>query len=125
MMTLSTGTPSEIKKVVSTTSCFQRSGADILQVSDHQAQKFPLYEQLSAENGLTYVLQEWPPLLIPPYLERLACLVANLCLGNVLPKKATPPCLAATLDVPPSYRIAELPMSSGHFNDLALLSDAF
>jgi hypothetical protein len=52
MMTLSTGTPSEIKKVVSTTSCFQRSEADILQVSDHQAQKFLLYEQLSAESGL-------------------------------------------------------------------------
>jgi hypothetical protein len=45
--------PSEIKRVVSTTSDFQRTGADIPQVSDNQQQDFALYEQLTAENGLT------------------------------------------------------------------------
>jgi len=44
--------PSEIKRAVSTTSDFQRTGADILQVSDNQQQNFRLYEQLTAENGL-------------------------------------------------------------------------
>jgi hypothetical protein len=44
--------PSEIKRVVSTTSDFQRTGADIPQVSDNQQQNFALYEQLTAENGL-------------------------------------------------------------------------
>ncbi len=44
--------PSEIKRVVSTTSDFQRTGANIPQVSDNQQQDFALYEQLTAENGL-------------------------------------------------------------------------
>jgi len=43
---------SEIKRVVSTTSEFQRTGADIPQVSDNQQQNFALYEQLTAENEL-------------------------------------------------------------------------
>jgi len=44
--------PPEIKRVVSTTSEFQRTGVDILQVSPNHQQKFALYEQLTAENGL-------------------------------------------------------------------------
>src|SRR5208337_2142177 len=43
---------SEIKRVVSTTSEFQRTGADILQVSDNHQANFALYEQLTTENGL-------------------------------------------------------------------------
>jgi len=46
--------PSEIKQVVSTTSYFQRTRADILKVSDNHQQNFALYEQLTAENGLGY-----------------------------------------------------------------------
>jgi hypothetical protein len=44
--------PPEIKRVVSTTSYFQITGVDILQVSANHQQKFALYEQLTAENGL-------------------------------------------------------------------------
>jgi hypothetical protein len=50
--------PPEIKRVVSTTSYFQRTGVDILQVSANHQQSFALYEQLTAENGLE--LQFWP-----------------------------------------------------------------
>jgi hypothetical protein len=50
--------PSEIKRVVSTTSDFQRTGADIPQVSDNQQQDFALYEQLTAENGLAAKKEE-------------------------------------------------------------------
>jgi DNA-binding transcriptional regulator PaaX len=46
--------PSESKRVVSTTSEFQRTGVDILQVSDNIQQNFALYEQLTAENGLGF-----------------------------------------------------------------------
>jgi len=44
--------PPEIKRVVSTTSVFQRTGVDTLQVSANHRQNFALYEQLTAENGL-------------------------------------------------------------------------
>jgi hypothetical protein len=40
--------------VVSTTSYFQRTKADILNVSDYHRQNFALYERITAENGLTY-----------------------------------------------------------------------
>jgi hypothetical protein len=52
MLTVFIIPPSEIKRVVSTTSDFQRTGADIPQVSDNQQQNFALYEQLTAENEL-------------------------------------------------------------------------
>jgi hypothetical protein len=48
--------PPEIKRVVSTTSYFQRTGVDILQVSANHPQKFAHYEQLTAENGLEVLL---------------------------------------------------------------------
>jgi len=44
--------PSEIKRVVSTTSYFQRTEADILQVSDNHPPNFAFYERITAENGL-------------------------------------------------------------------------
>jgi len=44
--------PSEIKRVVSTTSDFQRTRADIPQIFGNQQKDFALYEQLTAENGL-------------------------------------------------------------------------
>ena len=46
--------PSEIKRVVSTTSDFQRTGFDILQVFANHQQNLTLYEQLTAENGLGF-----------------------------------------------------------------------
>jgi hypothetical protein len=47
--------PPEIKRVVSTTSEFQRTEVDILQVSNNHKQNFALYEQLTAENGLASI----------------------------------------------------------------------
>ena len=38
--------------MVSTTFDFQRTGADILQLSDNHQPNFTLYELLTAENGL-------------------------------------------------------------------------
>jgi alcohol dehydrogenase class IV len=49
--------PSEIKRVVSTTSDFQRTGADFSQVSDNNHQNFTLYEQPTAEDGLDLPLR--------------------------------------------------------------------
>jgi hypothetical protein len=46
--------PPEIKRLVSTTSYFQITGVDILQVSANHQQNFALYEQLTAENGLVH-----------------------------------------------------------------------
>jgi hypothetical protein len=44
--------------VVSTTFDFQRTGADILQLSDNHQPNFALYELLTAENGLAECMDE-------------------------------------------------------------------
>jgi len=69
--------PPEIKRVVSTTSDFQRTGVDILQVSANHQKNFALYEQLTAENGLT----EWGRMGLeikkPHYLQKREWLHCN------------------------------------------------
>jgi hypothetical protein len=44
--------PPKSKRLVSTTSGFQKTGADILRVSDNYHPNFALYEPITAENGL-------------------------------------------------------------------------
>jgi hypothetical protein len=48
--------PSKIKGVVSTTSAFQRTKADILKLFGTRQLIFTLFEQLTAEDGLDWTL---------------------------------------------------------------------